>query len=193
MRHMVRLLVAAGVLASSGGSALQAQHPQTRQGFWIGFGGGYGSAGVSCDGCGNTDREGSASGFLKLGGTLSPSVLLGAEVNGWSKSESGVTVNLGNVSAAVYLYPVKTSGFFVKGGAGLSVHRTTGGGNTLDGTGWGLIGGLGYDIRVGRNISLTPVANYYFGQPGDLKINGTTAVTGWTQNVLDIGLGITFH
>ncbi len=38
-----------------------------RQGFWWGIGLGAGSAGLECDGC-STDREGSGSGYLRMGG-----------------------------------------------------------------------------------------------------------------------------
>ena len=192
IRIASRLLGAAlGVVLTTG--VLQAQHPQERHGFWIGFGGGYGSADVSCDGCGNPDRLGSFSGFLKLGGKLSDQFLLGGEFNGWSKKSSGVTEYLGNASLAVYFYPWVKQGLFIKGGGGFSSYAATGPGPDITGTGWGVIAGLGYDWRVGKNISLTPVANAYFGRPGDLEANGTTVVRGWKQNVLDVGLGITFH
>ena len=39
------LLVASTLL---GASSAWAAHPQERRGFWIGFGGGYGSASASC-------------------------------------------------------------------------------------------------------------------------------------------------
>src|SRR5438445_3708335 len=55
--------------------------------------------------------------------------------------------------------------------------------------------GVGYDIRVGRNVSLTPVANFVYGGVGDLNVSGGGApfATGWKQNVVDFGLGVTFH
>src|SRR3989442_15896926 len=100
MNRIMRCLAALAVLGLWGASAATAQKPQTRQGFWIGFGFGYGSSNVSCDGCGSSSRESSGSGFLKLGGTLSPHVLLGGEVNAWTKSENGGTATLGNTSFA---------------------------------------------------------------------------------------------
>jgi len=92
----------------------RAQHPQTREGFWIGFGFGYGSADLkspTLDSLGATGREAGATGFVKLGGTLSKSVLLGGEVNAWVKSEGGVTFTVGNVSAAAYFYPAPSRTF----------------------------------------------------------------------------------
>jgi hypothetical protein len=178
----------------------EAQHPQVRKGFWIGFGFGYSSADVSCDGCPSGDRAGGVSTYLKMGGTLNSKVLLGGEINGMTTDGSfgptsvgGVTSMVGAFSGTVTYYPAVKSGFFVKGGAGFSLFTQDDAVNTLDGMGWGLLAGIGYDLRVGRNISLTPVANFYFGQPGNLTSGNTTMVTGLSQNVIDIGLGITFH
>jgi hypothetical protein len=45
---------------------------------------------------------------------------------------------------------------------------------------------------VGRNVSITPCVNFYYGHPGDLSFEGET-IGGWKQNVIDFGVGITFH
>ena len=156
-----------------------AQQAQTRQGFWIGAGMGYGSMGISCDGCGSIDREGAPSGYLKLGATLRPNILLGVETNGWTKSEAGARLTMGNISGAVYWYPMVTNGLFVKGGAGYSMLDS----NIGDGTsGFGVLGGVGYDVRVSRNLSITPVANWFRG-----------SFSGGSANVLQLGLGVTSH
>jgi Outer membrane protein beta-barrel domain/Bacterial SH3 domain len=179
------------------------EEPQPREGFWIGFGAGYGSTAISlsCDGC-SSDRAGSFTGFLKLGGTLNPQVLLGVESNAWVKSEDigfglTATLTLGALSGTVTVYPVVTSGFFLKGGAGLSYMSTdisvSGVTVNVSKTGWGVIGGVGYDLRVGRNISITPSFNYYYGKPGDISVEGNVILPGWSHNVLDFALGITFH
>jgi len=47
---------------------------------------------------------------------------------------------------------------------------------------FGLLGGLGYDVRVGKNLSITPVANYFRG-----------AFDGGSANVLQLGVGVTSH
>jgi len=191
-RVALRTLTAVSMFSAVAVSAVAAQHPQVRNGFWIGFGFGYGSSNVSCDGCPSGSRESGGAGFIKLGGTLNDKVLLGGEINAWTKSESGVTADLGNVSFAGYLYPQPKSGFFVKGGVGFATTRLHNSG-TAEASGFGFVLGLGYDIRVGTNISITPVGNFYFGSDGDLKESGTTLETGWKHNVYDFGLGITFH
>jgi hypothetical protein len=169
-----------------------------REGFWIGFGFGYGSASVSADDFSADDREGSFTGFLKLGGTLNHRVLLGVESNAWYKSEEGDTLTLGSLTGTVTFYPMPTRGLFVKGGLGLSYMSMdvfVGGDDTVNvnKVGWGLLVGVGYDWRVGENISISPVFNYYYGKPGDVDIEGVTAFSGFSQNVVDFAVGVTFH
>jgi hypothetical protein len=185
--RVVALLAAFSFAAS----AAQAQYPQRRDGFWIGFGLGYGSANVSCDNCNSGPRLGGFTGLLKLGGSPSRDLLIGASLNGWSRQYGATTETMGNVTASLFYYPVTTSGFFLTGGLGFS-------GYSLDtspkvsGSGWGFTAGAGYDFRVGRNVSLTPVVNLIYGQLGDFAVPGGTA-RGWKQNVIDVGLGVTFH
>ena len=93
MRDVSRSMAMLAALAVLGVSIASAQHPQTRKGFWIGFGFGYGS--LSCTGCSST---GGVSGYLKMGGTVSPHLLLGGESNGWSKSEGGFTTTVGDAT-----------------------------------------------------------------------------------------------
>lgn len=155
-------------------TAFAQQATQTRQGFWIGGGLGYGSMG--CDGCG--DRLGAPSGYLKLGGTLRENILLGVETNAWTKSELGTRLTMTNISGAVYWYPMTSNGMFVKAGAGFSALDSGFGGTS----GFGVLGGVGYDVRVSRNLSVTPVANWFRG-----------SFDGGSANVLQIGLGVTSH
>lgn len=153
------------LLAGAGPAQAQEGRPQTRQGFWFGLGLGYGSlCGDECD-----ERAGSGSGYFKLGGTLSQKVLLGFESNAWVKKESDITVSQVNGSGVAYFYPSATGGFHLK--AGLGFVRATvafdvpGGSQTISSseTGVGGLLGLGYDVRVGRNVSLVPFFNVLGG------------------------------
>lgn len=157
----------------------QGPRPQTREGFWFNAGLGFGSAG--CQTC--FGREGGASGGLSLGGTISDKVLLGVGTTGWYKSVDGVTVNVGTLDARVRFYPSTRSGFSLTGGLGLgTVSLGVAGFGSESETGVGLMFGLGWDIRVGRNVSLTP---FY---------NGFAVRTSNADAYVDqIGLGITIH
>lgn len=173
---------------------LMAQHPQVREGFWIGFGFGGGSAKFDCDSCASSNSEDGFAGFLKMGGTVSPHVLIGGESNGWTKEEGGVTTNVGNVSATIYYYPKATGGFFLRGGFGFAAYSASGGGSKLTGAGLGFTLGLGYDFRVARNFSLSPVLNVSAGTLGELKLDGNpSGITGATESVAQVGLGFTWH
>src|SRR2546426_9755136 len=67
---------------SCAASAARAQYPQRRDGFWIGFGLGYGLANVKCDQCVDSSGVGGVTGFVKLGGTPSRNVLIGGGAHG---------------------------------------------------------------------------------------------------------------
>ena len=158
---------------------------------------GYGSAAASAD-CGGCfgGRRGSVSGYLKLGGTLTRQLLLGVESNAWVKDEGGTTMTLGCVTGTLTFYPAPAAGVFLKGGVGGSyMSRDYHTGNATFGlskTGWGLIAGLGYDLRMAKNVSITPAFNYWYGKPGDVDA-GMATLPGWTQDQFDVTLGITFH
>ena len=174
---------------------------QERQGFWFGIGGGYGWAGVSCDDCDDSDREGSGVGYLKGGWTLNRRVLLGVEVGLWTKSDTSesfeLAMNLYHVSGTITFYPQADNGFFLKGGAGVAFVDVdvsgSGSSMTVDlGQGPGFLVGVGFDIPVARRVAVTPAVNYWYGRPGDLKVMGETFAGSWRQNVIDLTIGITF-
>jgi len=194
VRPVNRVFAAVALLALVGATAAPAQHPQTRQGFWIGFGFGGGSGHFTCNGCSDTTLT-AGTGHIKMGGTVRPNLLIGGEVNAWSKSETGETLTMGNVSAIVQYYPAPANGFFLKGGLGYAtVEDNSDVDGKFTGNGFGFIFGLGFDIRVARNFSLTPIANLYYGGIGELSQGGSsTSGLGWKQSVIEIGLDFMFH
>src|SRR2546428_12425747 len=104
MRAVTRFLAALGVLLIVTMPALSAQHPQTRDGFWIGFGFGYGSRHETGTGCGSTNNGG-ATGFLKPGGTLSKSVPPAGAPYGRPHSPRRVTEAIATATAPASSYP----------------------------------------------------------------------------------------
>src|SRR6267143_320150 len=191
--HSTARVVALLAAFSCAASAARAQYPQRRDGFWIGFGLGYGSANITCDNCGSGPRTDGITGFVKLGGTPSRNLLVGGAVNAWSHSDSSATEALTNLTASLYLYPAARRGLFLTGGLGFSNYHLNST-PSFDGTGWGFTAGAGYDLRVGRDVSLTPVVNYVYGTVGDVNQSGVGRfATGWKQNVIELGLGVTFH
>ena len=172
------------VVLALGASVASAQHPQIRKGFWIGFGVGYRSYGLSCSTCSGLGRESSFTGHVRLGGTVGPKLLLGAESIAWTKSEGGVTITAGNVSLAADYYPQPASGLFLSAGVGFSREETSSSGSPSNGsTGPGFTLGAGYDLRVSPNTSVTPIANLVWGHPD----------SGLSHNFFQFGVGVTFH
>ena len=192
MKRARRVAVLVAGLAMVGAGWAAAQRPQTRQGFWIAFGFGYGSAKLTCDSCA-FDREGGGAGHIRLGGTVGPKLLLGGDVTAWTKDIEGITVSLGNVSLVAQYYPTPASGLFLKGGAGFSSVMFSDGGQEASGSSFGLSGGVGYDIRVGNNISITPLFDFIFGGSRDIKYQGQTVFSGIGANAFTLGAGVTFH
>lgn len=156
-----------------------ARRAQIRDGFWFNFGFGYGVLGCKdCDGTLN-----GLTGGLVFGGTMSPRFLLGVGTTGWTKSEGGATLTAGTLDARLRFYPSSTGGFFLTGGLGLgSIGADVSGFGSASTTGVGLVLGIGFDVRVGENLSLTPFWNGVGIQTSDAD-----------ANYGQIGLGLTFH
>jgi hypothetical protein len=179
-RFSKSMLLAALFAVSVGAAPVLAQNAQARHGFWFSGGLGYGSLG--CEGC--AGRSGSWSGGLSLGGTLSPKFLLGVGTAAWTKSELGGSFTVGTLDARVRFYPSAGGGFFLTGGAGVgSVTAGFNFGNaTITETGVSMLIGIGMDLRVGSNVSVTPFWNGF----GVRTSNGNS-------NVGQLGVGITVH
>lgn len=192
MKVVGRMVTIVAALTMIGAGWAAAQRPQTRQGFWIAFGLGFGSADLTCDGCA-FDRETGGAAHIRLGGTVSPRLLLGGDVTGWTKVVDGVTNTAGNVSFIAQYYPSATGGLFLKGGAGFSTIQFIDGGEQARGDSYGLSAGVGYDIRVGRNVSITPLADLLLGGSRDIRYQGATVSPGLGFNAINLGLGVTFH
>jgi Bacterial SH3 domain len=157
-----------------------APYPQAREGFWFNAGLGFGS--YSCETC--ISRVSGGSGDLSLGGTINDRVLLGGGSTGYFRSfADGSALGVGTLDARVRVYPIRTSGFFLMGGIGLgTISFAETGFITYTENGVGVVLGLGWDIRVRRNLSLTPFWN-------GVGVSTANRNAGFGQ----LGLGITVH
>lgn len=196
IRHLAACVLAATVCLPAAASAQSAP----REGFWFGIGGGAGRAEVTCDACDDEGGETGGSGYVKAGWTLSPRLLVGGELNVWTRREalgdSDAWLTMYNASATVTFYPSAAAGFFVKGGAGVAYLDTDverrGSTVTIDlGSGPGVLVGAGYDIRLGR-VALTPAVNYWRGHIGTIGGRGVEVASGWKQSIVDLTIGVTF-
>ena len=191
MRATSMLLVTAAAVALA---APRASAQTTRDGLYVGFGAGYGSAKVDFLDNEVDDREGSFTANIRVGTTISDRALAGLELNGWFDSENGDSLSLYNATLALYYYPAD-SGLFVKGGVGLSRAEVEIGelNDKVSGVGWGVMAGLGYDIAIGDTTALTPMATFWYGKPGELKFEDITVLEDVKHNVFEAGLSLTFY
>lgn len=160
--RLLRVVVPVLLLAVLGAQTAEAQN--RRSGFWIS--GGLG-AGVNSSKNLDGERLGGGAGYIRLGGTLADGkVLLGGEFNGWIRSRNSIGHMRSNTTFSAIVYPSPVGGFFLKGGVGVSVIRISADvlGATFTGTeeGFGGTLGVGYDIPVGANVSLTPNLDMLF-------------------------------
>jgi hypothetical protein len=194
MRLLTRGLAALFLCWLVNAPPVAAQRAATKwQGFWFGAGFGYGTAHLDCAGCTADDRSG-VTAFIKIGGTPNPRLRLGFELNVWTQHEPTLTQRIGNLSGTLSYHPKPPVPFFFKVGAGVGFSRfksETGGPSRALGLGGTL--GIGADARIGRHVSLTPVANLYMGMDGDQTSSGVILGESVTHRIVELGLGVTLH
>jgi hypothetical protein len=153
-------IVIATLLSST--NFLQAQETgwsNKRQGFWIGFGVGEGSARIDCTYFCGSGRADGASGYLRMGSTLSPHVLVGGEINVWTPSGDITSRVIGLASLVVLWYPSRTGALYLKFGFGRMRYRSyaqVADATSLMADAPGAMFGIGYEVRVRSRVSLVP-------------------------------------
>lgn len=161
---MTRVLAAAFLaLTVAAAAPLAAQDPapsipQLRRGPFLSLGGGFGSQGVTCDGC-DPAREGSFIGLARLGTALTASTTVGVEGVYWANTIDNETVSFGYLSLIGQYYLDPAGGVFLKGGAGYAFGEAAG---VREG-GAGITLGFGWDYRFSPQLSLTPSLNWHRG------------------------------
>ena len=167
------------LLALAAPAGAHAQQPPKREGFFFNIGLGAGSLGCSdCDECVT-----GLSGGIAIGGALNPQWTLGAFSNGWTKSENGATLTAGTLVLGARFYPAVESGFFLLFGLGLgAVELAAPGFGSASQTGTGALLGLGWDVRIAENVSLTPFWN-----------GAGISFSGGDANFGQLGVGFTIH
>lgn len=199
MRSLLTATLTIAVLATP---TVAQDSPAPREGFWFNVGLGVGSTGIECAACGSTDRSSGFSGNLRLGGTINPQLLWGVGTNGWTKSEDGADGTIGALSGLLVFYPSQSTDFWMQGGLGVMRLTVDGydpsvGNLTVSSTSFSVIFGVGYDIRIGSNSSISPFLNYLHSAGGSMTVEalGTSVETDEdvNPNILQFGLGFSIH
>ena len=154
--------------------------PHFRHGFWLEGSLGWGEEQYKFANDPYTETLGKPTFGLRLGGTVGPHLRLGGEWNIWSNNyqnlddlNNPVDVNetLNAILAIARVYPTKGLGLFGKGGVGLGItHAGVEFGNSTSETGLAYSAGLGWEIKLGKQIFFTPAVDWYWSsyeQRGD--------------------------
>lgn len=194
LRGLVPKTTMSGVLlATLMVGSLAAQEAGQRKGFWIGFGVGPGinlSQGL------DDQRLWGGNGYLRMGGTTRPNLLLGGEAIGWTVDYRGVTLSRGNIHFVAVYYPSVRNGFYLKGGVGgADISRSRTQGNTYTTThkgGFGTGVGLGYELRIGRNLYLVPATDFLL-QLFEKETDPVLGSIPGSNTLFLFNLGLTWH
>jgi Outer membrane protein beta-barrel domain len=201
MRNQSRVIVTAGALLfiALGGVSAQDAPPGLslvreggRAGFWGGLSIGAGERSFDLrDGAGYRDELYQPTISLRLGGTVGQHLRLGGEVLAWIDEHDHATESLTSFLFMGQLYPVATTGLYLKGGLGLGRSAVefddVGGVGDVGDTGFAGLLGAGWEIRMGRHWYLNPVVDvveHRYTGPG----NGD-----YRERLINFGLGILFQ
>jgi hypothetical protein len=213
-RAFLPLLAAAALLllaATLDVTPLQAQEEAidrpARQGFWASVGVGAGDSRINCRQCGPDRAPGDpwyggrgGSGYLAAGAALRPNLLIGGEFNLWSRrlEARGTDATLGLLSFVTQYYPLPNSpvgNLYGKAGLGAGLSVLSGGDGKIEGGGWGVQLGAGYDIFLGGRLALSPFANFVqILAPGAAGENQGSFVVGpRNPRYVQFGLGLAWY
>jgi hypothetical protein len=161
-----------------------AQDVQLHERFWMGFGVGFAQElSRSLD----AGRLGGGGWYFRMGGTPRQQILIGFEALGWTRTTNDVTLTRGTATLTLLGYPDFRGGLFFKAGVGTAYaarDEQNGNRHTTDTDGgFGATVGAGYDLRLGRNVYLTPNVDYVF-QALD---------SGVSNHIVLLTVGVTWH
>lgn len=176
---------------------------ELRRGFWLEGSTGTGTVRNTCAGCPGITVGYGASSHVRVGGSLNRRLLVGLEFFALRSSEIRLApgtppVDAENISVApVVIGYVGHSGFFLKGGAGLTrgnftVRPESGEPVTTKRTGSGLTFGAGLDIKLLQWLALTVTLDTYVAAVGDVYVEDVL-VDDIIATVYEAGIGLTLR
>jgi len=193
------VLAALGLAPWLPGGRVEAQTP-ARAGFWLEGAWAFGTVRSACSACAQATAAPGTSTHVRVGGTLSPTALLGVEIvqlhsTDFVLAEGAVPVDAqsGSIAPVVLWYPGGI-GLFLKGGLGISrgtykVLSTSGETLTTSRTGSVITFGLGFDVGIVRWLALTTSLGMTVTAMGDIQLDGVFA-DDLVATVYEAGFGL---
>lgn len=179
-----------------------AAQPRTpvREGFTAALGLARTVAALSCDTCASGGVQSGSGGRMMLGFTVRRDLILGIELEGGASDGDRGWRGMSWSSVFAQWYPRVEQGWFVKAGIGRTSGRLAGPspnwpyhGPYQSTSGGGLIGGVGYDWRVARSISLTPYATWAWASRAPLRNAVGESSVRFGGHILMYGVALTLH
>jgi hypothetical protein len=163
--------------------------PSQRGGIWgsAGFGAGMENVDLDGDGLGYSDALWRPTFNFRLGGTVKQVLRVGAEVFAWTNYQGGYTETLVSTMPIVQLYPLKTAGLNIRGGAGFawsSIRDNYYYGVTTGDNGFGTLVGVGWEIPVSNRWFITPGVDWY------QQWYGGGYYPGYTERIINFSVSI---
>lgn len=184
-------LLFGAAIAFCGFAPLAGQQPSDRRGAELSLGVGPGSLGISCAECAHVARQSGVSLHLWIAAPLSHDLLVGADILSWSGRAADTVTTASSLMVGASFYPAARSSWFLNGGIGVSIYDRS---VTNPSLGIGFTFGTGADIRMARNVWLTPAAHLLWGAPGDVKNNEQLVLArGLTQNLIALDLNVSIR
>jgi hypothetical protein len=192
------LLPSSALLAQRRRGLVDVSRDSERHGLWLTLGAGAGWEEFRFDNPPDWSAKQRAPAlWFALGGTVSPHLRLGGEANVWvhehfdQASGFNVTETLAAGLLTGQFYPARNLGLFLKGGLGISRSGSDveGPGGSVGETGFAFLGGVGYEIKLGRNIFLSPLASVMYHSSGDRDAPEGNL----HERVFLVGVGLTFQ
>ena len=183
------LLLGGGAHAQEAPPGLVEVHEPDRHGFWGALGVGAGGESFDLrDGAGYSGQLYKPTVSLRLGGTPTNYLRLGGEILGWINDRGSATESLTSILFVAQLYPVSSTGMYLKGGLGLGRNEVDfDPGFDVGDTGFAGLVGAGWEIRVARRFSINPavdlVEHRYTGRGGDR----------YRERLVNFGVGVLFQ
>lgn len=174
---------------------LEAQASAKREGFWWGFGVGYGSWHFDADSAARRSGDhGVGHAYGAAGWTIDPHWTVGLEaVLG---AITGTPAHVSSLSIVGAWYPWRASGWFVRAGLGTNGYRESSGAESPDyrGNGPGYMAAIGVDVMTSGGVSLTPMLAYRYGSVGTVGLGLPFAdlALGFRQRTIGLTVGLTF-
>lgn len=194
---MKRAIVVPALLAALVAFAAPASAQQARTGWWAEGAAGYGylRVGTADD---QVRRSEGVSGLLRVGRKIGTRTSLGLEATWFQRDRDTTSIRVGALHAIALFDPWRSLPLHLQMGVGISDGRVTVAIPVTQvfeakGTGVGLSFGVGYDIRVGRHLAITPSVATHIAALGDITFSPTAIADDVIATAYHVGVGITWR